>query len=84
MKKRFWLVLLIVMTLSLLGLYACKQLSQTEYHIDRSACNGCTNCSAVCPSDAIYYDSNGKAVIDQTKCTTCGDCVAVCPQNAIY
>lgn len=78
------LLIIAVLGIIALGLIACKQLSATEYNVDRSACNGCTNCAAVCPSDAIYYDHNGKAVIDQTKCTTCGDCVAVCPQNAIY
>lgn len=82
--KRRYIVLIAIIALSLAGLIACKQLTHTEYNIDRSACNGCTNCSAVCPSDAIYYDGNGKAIIDQSKCTTCGDCVAVCPQNAIY
>lgn len=81
MKRSLLLLLCLAM---LLAMTACKSLSDTEYHIDKSACNGCTNCSAVCPSDAIYFDSSGKAVIDQSKCTKCGDCVAVCPQNAIY
>lgn len=82
--KRRYILLLAVIALTLTGLIACKELTQTEYNIDRSACDGCTNCSAVCPSDAIFYDGNGKAIIDQSKCTKCGDCVAVCPQNAIY
>jgi ferredoxin len=83
MKKALILIVLLA-SLILLGLSSCKSLSSTEYNIDKNACNGCTNCSAVCPSDAIYFDSHGKAVIDQSKCTKCGDCVAVCPQNAIY
>ena len=83
MKKIFRILALLALT-GILAFSACKTLTHSQFHIDRSSCNGCTNCSSVCPSDAIYFDSTGKAVIDQTKCTQCADCVAVCPQNAIY
>ncbi|MDZ4182965.1 MAG: 4Fe-4S binding protein, partial [Candidatus Cloacimonadaceae bacterium] len=56
----------------------------TEYNVDASSCNGCGECIRVCPSDAIYYDANNKAVIDQSKCTHCTQCVIACPNNAIY
>ena len=51
--------------------------------IDKAQCTGCSECLAVCPSDAIRIISN-KAVIDPTKCIECGDCIEVCPENAIY
>ncbi|GAB1365951.1 hypothetical protein MASR1M36_08220 [Candidatus Cloacimonadaceae bacterium] len=82
MKALVWLCLLLLLTTCLV--VACKQSTFTEYTIDRSSCNGCGECSRVCPNDAIYYDTLGKAVIDQSRCSKCAKCVAVCPNSAIY
>ncbi|MDP2173224.1 MAG: 4Fe-4S binding protein [Candidatus Cloacimonadaceae bacterium] len=79
---------LVIIALSLLAVLfvsiACKRVTITEYNVDSSSCNGCGECIRVCPSDAIFYDVNNKAVIDQSKCTRCAECVAACPNNAIY
>lgn len=82
MKKHIILFLLIL--LLLITLFACKKPTEKEYNIDKSSCNSCGDCISVCPSDAIEYNLEGKAVIDQSKCTSCGECITVCPQGAIY
>ncbi|MHB1394342.1 MAG: aldo/keto reductase [Clostridia bacterium] len=46
-------------------------------------CISCENCSKVCHSDAINFDSTGKAFIDQSKCVQCGYCTASCPVLSI-
>ena len=51
--------------------------------IDKSKCISCGTCVAICPVEAISFDSDGKAVIDQEKCIKCGACKASCPVNAI-
>jgi NAD-dependent dihydropyrimidine dehydrogenase PreA subunit len=82
MKLKY--ILLVVTLITLLMVVACKKATFAEYNIDRSSCNGCGECIRVCPNDAIYFDTQGKAVIDQSKCTKCAKCVVVCPNNAIY
>ena len=82
MKHKILLIILALLVL-LMG-FACKKAVWVEYSIDRNSCNGCGECIRVCPNDAVYLDTNGKAVIDQSKCTQCAKCVAVCPNNAIY
>lgn len=81
MKKTLIILFLVLTCLILLN---CKKVTESEYNVDTQACNSCGNCITVCPSDAIEYDSNGKALIDLSKCTQCGKCVKACPQNAIY
>ena len=49
--------------------------------VDKSKCEGCGLCIAVCPVDAIEIVNN-KAIIKDT-CIACGACVAVCPNEAI-
>jgi len=45
-------------------------------------CNGCGDCVAVCPVNAItMYE--GKAEIAPFQCVGCGACVPVCPREAI-
>ena len=51
--------------------------------IDKSKCISCGTCVAICPVEAISFDSDGKAVINQEKCIKCGACKASCPVNAI-
>lgn len=82
MKTRYLFIALFLIVM-FLGI-ACNKATFTEYNIERDSCNGCGECIRVCPNDAIYYDTQGKAVIDQTKCTQCAKCVAVCPNSAIY
>lgn len=75
---------MLVILLTAVTLISCKKVTDAEYNIDSKSCNSCAKCIQVCPSDAIEWNSTGKAVIDQTKCTQCGKCVTVCPQKAIY
>lgn len=87
--KASYILIIITLLIILLG-FACKRAPLTTgatmlyYEVDHSSCNGCGECIRVCPNDAIYYNTQGKAVIDQTKCTKCAMCVAVCPNSAIY
>jgi coenzyme F420-reducing hydrogenase delta subunit/NAD-dependent dihydropyrimidine dehydrogenase PreA subunit len=54
--------------------------------VDASRCNGCGDCTRVCPFSAIALasrDGLGKlAWIDELLCTGCGNCVSVCPVKA--
>ena len=84
MNKKTIITILAIIACVILLLIGCKSLSKSEYNVDKTSCNGCGECIQVCPSDAIDFDTNGKAVIDQTKCTQCGDCLNVCPNEAIY
>lgn len=77
-------IIILVALIILFSFIACKKPTEKEYGIDKSSCNSCGECIAVCPSDAIEYNLEGKAVIDQSKCTSCGECITVCPQGAIY
>jgi uncharacterized protein len=46
-------------------------------------CISCGKCMEACHSDAISFDSTGKAFIDQSKCVQCGYCTATCPPLSI-
>ncbi len=75
---------IMIMIVLLIFAFACKRSTGPEYNVDRSACNGCGECVRVCPYDAIYLDTDNKAVIDQSKCRQCGNCVLACPNSAIH
>lgn len=51
--------------------------------VSQNMCVGCGICIGTCHSDAISFDSTGKAYIDPSKCIQCGYCVAACPQFSI-
>jgi Ni,Fe-hydrogenase III small subunit/ferredoxin len=45
-------------------------------------CNGCGDCAAACPAEAIsiFPETQGARVfLDRGRCIACGDCIAVCP-----
>lgn len=84
MKKRVLVILFIILLTVLLFLIGCKKVSNPEFNIDKQSCMSCGRCLQICPSDAIDFDTDGKALIDQTKCTQCGRCVRVCPKDAVY
>jgi NADH:ubiquinone oxidoreductase subunit F (NADH-binding)/NAD-dependent dihydropyrimidine dehydrogenase PreA subunit len=54
----------------------------TTYEIT-DACNGCTLCSRVCPSNAITGEPKRKHTIDPKTCIRCGACYDSCNYNAI-
>jgi heterodisulfide reductase subunit A len=50
--------------------------------VDREACDGCSYCLEVCPSNAIVLIDR-KANIDPFLCTGCGGCIPECPLGII-
>jgi ferredoxin len=49
---------------------------------DDDLCSRCRVCQAVCKTEAISFDEEGRK-IDVVKCEGCGVCAATCPSNAI-
>lgn len=83
MKHKLLLILCIFLIIAIFFV-GCKKITSQEFNIDKQSCMSCGRCLQVCPSDAIDFEIDGKAIIDQTKCTQCGRCVRVCPKDAIY
>ncbi len=55
------------------------------YQINPGICDGCAECTFICPNGAISYDMELHCMrIDQNLCDGCGDCVEICPRSAIY
>jgi len=51
---------------------------------DEDRCVHCGACTAVCPTDALFVDSDDKKVVlDVEKCVACGNCVKVCTVQCI-
>lgn len=53
--------------------------------VDSDKCFDCGACYALCPVDAIAYDSDYSVVFDEKTCigSPCGLCVDACPARAI-
>ncbi len=49
----------------------------------RKRCVSCGECKKHCPSSAISFNDDKKAVIDETKCIGCGECIVVCAVEAV-
>lgn len=54
---------------------------QTGYYIT-DLCNGCKQCSAVCPQNCIDFTAI-PATIQKNHCLHCGNCMEICPQHAV-
>jgi len=52
--------------------------------LDASKCvEGCADCVAVCPTEAITRPVGKRAALDLGRCVFCAACVEVCPSGAI-
>jgi NADP-reducing hydrogenase subunit HndC len=54
-----------------------------DLRIDHGACEGCGDCVAVCPEQAISGELGADHFIDLERCTRCGLCIPSCPYDAI-
>ena len=53
-------------------------------HVDGAKCiDGCRDCVAVCPTEAITRVEGGSIALDLGRCIFCADCVKTCPTGAI-
>lgn len=51
---------------------------------DDEKCTGCSMCTSVCPTDALYLDRNTWRIeFDGKKCIACEMCLDACPAKAI-
>jgi Fe-S-cluster-containing hydrogenase component 2 len=64
-------------------IYSVSKKLEEEIVVNKSLCIGCGACAAMCPVDAITFDSDGKAQINKEICIQCGACEMACPVSAI-
>jgi NAD-dependent dihydropyrimidine dehydrogenase PreA subunit len=49
-----------------------------------TSCNGCHQCQALCPTQAIKtLPKSGKVIVENPECILCMTCVRCCPQGAM-
>jgi len=50
---------------------------------DSQSCVHCGACTAVCPSEALYMDENGRLAFDNELCVLCEYCIKTCPLSVL-
>ena len=87
-----WMVLLIVMAVkrgrlycntlcpvgTVLGIFAGISLFRIK--LDKTACNSCGKCSAVCKAECINPKDQS---VDFSRCVGCMNCLSPCPDNGV-
>jgi ferredoxin len=51
--------------------------------IDHEKCTGCSDCVAICPTDALGMQGDKAMLVRPDLCTYCTACEDVCPVGAI-
>ena len=52
--------------------------------VDTDLCDGCKDCEASCPTDAIKVkEETGKSECEVDLCIDCNACIDACPKQAI-
>ena len=51
--------------------------------IDLGRCDGCGDCAAECPANAIELVGGKAAIVRPEKCNYCTDCETICAPGAI-
>jgi len=56
--------------------------------VDKKICTGCSACVSICPTRAIYFESDYEGFVypktDKDKCIKCKKCIKVCPTYNEY
>ncbi len=60
-----------------------NQHSDVKPKISLKKCVGCGSCMKKCPTDAISFNEDHKAVIDRALCIGCAECTVTCRFEAI-
>jgi NAD-dependent dihydropyrimidine dehydrogenase PreA subunit len=51
--------------------------------LDETACTGCADCVAVCPTDCLAMARGLPRLARPLDCISCGLCALVCPTEAV-
>jgi NAD-dependent dihydropyrimidine dehydrogenase PreA subunit len=51
--------------------------------LDPVACNGCGQCTEVCPHGVLAVNGSQARIIDRDGCMECGACAHNCPTGAV-
>ena len=57
--------------------------SKEVIYIDPQTCEGCEECTDVCPQDCIDGKKGFIHMIDEFDCTLCGKCIEACEYEAV-
>lgn len=59
------------------------QLLAQDIDLDVEKCVECGLCTGVCPTEALYLDSEWHICFDKDRCILCENCIETCPTRAV-